>query len=85
MDRVADIGIGIVGGGYMGKAHAVAMAAVASIFDTSPRPRLKMASTTTPDGAAGKTHQFGFARAAADSSAQPGGWTDARPPSLRSD
>ena len=29
-----DIGIGIVGGGYMGKAHSVAFAAVASVFDT---------------------------------------------------
>jgi ribosomal protein S9 len=32
MNWVSDIGIGIVGGGYMGKAHAVAMSAVAAVF-----------------------------------------------------
>ena len=32
------IGIGVVGGGYMGKAHSVAMAAVGAVFDTKLRP-----------------------------------------------
>ena len=60
------IGIGIVGGGYMGKAHAVAMSAVAAVFDTALRPSLEMICTTTPQGAAEKARQFGFARATAD-------------------
>lgn len=60
------IGIGIVGGGYMGKAHAVAMSAVAAVFDTALRPSLEMICTTTPQGAADKARQFGFARATAD-------------------
>ena len=59
------IGIGIIGGGYMGKAHAVAMAAVAAVFDTALRPRLEMICTTTPEGAADKARQFGFARSTA--------------------
>ena len=63
---MAEIGIGIVGGGYMGKAHAVAMSAVAAVFDTALRPRLEMICTTSPDGAARKATQFGFARSAAD-------------------
>ena len=63
---MARIGIGIVGGGYMGKAHAVAMAAVASVFDTALRPSLEMICTTTPEGAAEKARQFGFARATSD-------------------
>lgn len=63
---MAEVGIGIVGGGYMGKAHAVAMAAVGSVFDTALRPRLEMICTTTPDGAARKARQFGFARSTAD-------------------
>ena len=63
---MAAIGIGIVGGGYMGKAHAVAMAAVAAVFDTALRPSLEMICTTTPEGAAAKARQFGFARATAD-------------------
>ena len=44
-----EIGIGIVGGGYMGKAHAVAMAAVGAVFDTALRPRLEMICATTPE------------------------------------
>ncbi|MCA3573441.1 MAG: Gfo/Idh/MocA family oxidoreductase [Aestuariivirga sp.] len=63
---MAEIGIGIVGGGYMGKAHAVAMSAVAAVFDTALRPRLEMICTTTPEGASEKARQFGFARATAD-------------------
>lgn len=39
---MSEIGIGIVGGGYMGKAHAVAMATVAAVFDTPLRPRLSL-------------------------------------------
>jgi predicted dehydrogenase len=64
--RLADIGIGIVGGGYMGKAHAVAMAAVGAVFNTQLRPRMETICTTTEAGAAAKAHQFGFARSTAD-------------------
>ncbi len=60
------IGIGIIGGGYMGKAHSVAMNAVAAVFDTRLRPSLEMLCTTTAVGAADKARQFGFARATAD-------------------
>ncbi len=63
---MAEIGIGIVGGGYMGKAHAVAMAAVAAVFDTALRPSLEMICTTTEEGAAEKARQFGFKRSTAD-------------------
>ena len=61
-----EIGIGIVGGGYMGKAHAVAMAAVGAVFDTALRPRLEMVCGSTP--ASGERHRaaYGFNRAAAD-------------------
>ena len=41
-----EIGIGIVGGGYMGKAHAVAMSAVGAVFNTNLRPRLETVSYT---------------------------------------
>ena len=61
-----NIGIGIVGGGYMGKAHAVAMASVAAIFDTDLRPSLEMICTTTEAGAAEKARQFGFKRSTSD-------------------
>lgn len=60
------IGIGIVGGGYMGKAHAVAMHAVGAVFGTTLRPVLEMICTTTPEGAARKARDLGFARSTAD-------------------
>jgi predicted dehydrogenase len=63
---VAQIGIGMVGGGYMGKAHAVAMSAVAAVFDTRLRPSLEVICTTSAAGAAAKARQFGFARSTAD-------------------
>ena len=50
----------------MGKAHAVAMSAVAAVFDTALRPTLEVVCTTTPEGAAAKARQFGFARGTAD-------------------
>jgi predicted dehydrogenase len=60
------IGIGVVGGGYMGKAHSVAMGAVAAVFDTKLRPSLEVICTTTESGAAEKARSFGFARSTAD-------------------
>jgi predicted dehydrogenase len=61
-----EIGIGIVGGGYMGKAHAVAMAAVGAVFDTALRPRLEMVCATSPASADRYRAAYGFARATDD-------------------
>jgi predicted dehydrogenase len=63
---VSEIGIGLVGGGYMGKAHAVAMAAVGSVFDTELRPRLEMVAASSPASAERYRAAFGFRRAAKD-------------------
>lgn len=60
---MAAIGIGILGGGYMGKAHAVAMSAVGAVFDTPLRPRLEMVRATTPASAERYRRAYGFARA----------------------
>ena len=60
-----EIGIGLVGGGYMGKAHAVALSAVGAVFDTPLRPRLEMIAATTPASAENYRRAYGFARAAA--------------------
>ncbi|MEO8243326.1 MAG: Gfo/Idh/MocA family oxidoreductase, partial [bacterium] len=61
-----EIGIGIVGGGYMGKAHSVAMAAVGAVFDTGLRPRLEMICATSEPSAERYRAAYGFARATAD-------------------
>ncbi|MEP2920891.1 Gfo/Idh/MocA family oxidoreductase [Sulfitobacter sp.] len=63
---MTEIGIGIVGGGYMGKAHAVAMAAVGAVFDTALRPRLEMVCASSPQSAERYRKAFGFARATSD-------------------
>jgi predicted dehydrogenase len=63
---MSEIGIGILGGGYMGKAHAVAMAAVGAVFDTSLRPRLEMVCASSPESAERYRRAYGFARATDD-------------------
>jgi predicted dehydrogenase len=63
---VPEIGIGLVGGGYMGKAHAVAYSAVGAVFDTALRPRLATIAATTPQSAERYARAYGFARAAQD-------------------
>ncbi|MCT8160183.1 Gfo/Idh/MocA family protein [Pseudoruegeria sp. SHC-113] len=61
-----EIGIGLIGGGYMGKAHAVAFSAVGAVFDTALRPRLEVIAAGSPESAESYRRAFGFARAATD-------------------
>jgi predicted dehydrogenase len=61
-----ELGIGIIGGGYMGKAHAVAYAAVGAVFNTRLRPRLEMVAASSLASAEKYRDSFGFARAAHD-------------------
>ena len=61
-----DIGIGLVGGGYMGKAHAVALSAVGPLFNTALRPRLQVIAATTAASAERYRAAYGFARGTDD-------------------
>jgi predicted dehydrogenase len=61
-----EIGIGIVGGGYMGKAHAVAMSAVGAVFETTLRPRLEMVAANSAASAERYRSAFGFTKATDD-------------------
>lgn len=61
-----EIGIGIIGGGYMGKAHSVAMAAVGAVFNTGLRPRLEVICATSQASAESYRAAYGFARATPD-------------------
>lgn len=63
---MAEIGIGILGGGYMGKAHSVAMAAVGAVFNTALRPQLEMICASSAASAERYRAAFGFARATDD-------------------
>jgi predicted dehydrogenase len=61
-----EIGIGLVGGGYMGKAHAVALAAAGAVFNTALRPRLESITAASAASAERYRQAYGFRRAAAD-------------------
>ena len=61
-----EIGIGIVGGGYMGKAHSVAMSAVGAVFNTALRPRLEVICASSPESAERYRAAYGFQRATDD-------------------
>ena len=61
-----DIGIGIVGGGYMGKAHSVAMQAVGAVFNTALRPTMEMICASSSQSAEQYRQAYGFSRATED-------------------
>ena len=57
---MSHIGIGIIGGGYMGKAHSVAFASVASVFETALRPQLVSICARTAASAEAYSKAYGF-------------------------
>ena len=63
---MTEIGIGIIGGGYMGKAHAVAMSCVGAVFNTKLRPRLVSVAATSQASAERYKEMYGFEKAARD-------------------
>jgi predicted dehydrogenase len=63
---MSEIGIGIIGGGYMGKAHSVAFASVAGVFDTALRPKLVTICASTPKSAETYRKAYGFEKATSD-------------------
>jgi predicted dehydrogenase len=60
------IGVGVIGTGFMGKAHALAWRNVRAVMGDVPAPRLAMLCETPADKAAAMADQFGFARATDD-------------------
>jgi predicted dehydrogenase len=63
---MASLNIGLIGTGYMGKCHALAWNAVASVFGDVPRPRLAMLAEHSQDLAERKAQELGFAHATGD-------------------
>lgn len=61
-----ELGIGIIGTGFMGKAHAFAYRAALAAFPDIPRPRLEMIADVSEALASGAAHQYGFARSTTD-------------------
>jgi predicted dehydrogenase len=61
-----DIGVGLIGTGFMGRAHAIAYQAVAGIFPDSLRPALVAVADVDGPAARWAAAQFGFRRAETD-------------------
>jgi predicted dehydrogenase len=60
------LGIGIIGTGFMGKAHAFAYRAALAAFPDIPAPQLEMIADVEAAPAARAAHQYGFRRSTAD-------------------
>jgi predicted dehydrogenase len=63
---MANMGVGVIGAGYMGKAHSIALKAVGTVFNTRLRPVCEMICTTSEAGGAAKAREYGFNRSTAD-------------------
>ena len=61
-----EVGIGLVGSGFMGKCHANAFRSVAGLFDLPVDPVLRVLADATPELAARGAAALGFARSTAD-------------------
>jgi len=61
-----EIGVGVIGTGFMGKAHSIAYSASASVFGTGLRPRLEMVCDLSPERAQNRATDLGFSRYNAD-------------------
>ena len=57
-----DVGIGLIGTGFMGKCHALAYGAVKATYGDVPRPRLEILCNLDPEVARRGAEEFGFAR-----------------------
>ena len=61
-----EIGVGVIGTGFMGECHALAFNAVGPLFQPRPRPRLVMVADVDAAAAERARARFGFERASAD-------------------
>ena len=61
-----EIRFGVIGAAYMGKAYAIALSSVSTVFELPARAKLKMIATTDEKGAEKKAAAFGFARSTGD-------------------
>ncbi|TKT82549.1 Gfo/Idh/MocA family oxidoreductase [Aquamicrobium sp. LC103] len=61
-----EVGIGLIGTGFMGKAHALAWRAARAVLGDLPHARPELLCDTPAERASGMADQFGFARACED-------------------
>ena len=60
------LGVGLIGSGFMGKCHALALGAVGRVFGDVAAPRLELICDAPRERAEAMAGQFGFARATDD-------------------
>ena len=63
---MTEIGIGLIGTGFMGKAHALAYGSVRAVMGDVPTPRLALLCDTPLEKAQAMADQFGFEKATDD-------------------
>jgi predicted dehydrogenase len=63
---MSEIGVGVIGTGFMGACHAQAFAAVGPLFETPLRPRLELVADVSAELAGRCARRFGFRRHTAD-------------------
>lgn len=61
-----DIGIGLIGSGFMGRCHANAFRSVSGLFDVPGEPRLRMLADASPALASAAADALGFERGTGD-------------------
>jgi predicted dehydrogenase len=61
-----ELGIGLIGTGFMGKAHAIAYRTALSAFPDIPAPRLVAVADVDAEAAKKAAHQYGFESATGD-------------------
>lgn len=61
-----EVRIGLIGAGYIGKAHAIAFAQAPTVFNLRARLTREMVAEVTPQLAAERARAFGFKRASGD-------------------
>jgi predicted dehydrogenase len=62
----SSIGVGVIGTGFMGAAHAQSFLAVPHIFETALKPRLVVVADINLPAAQAAAQRYGFGRATAD-------------------
>ncbi len=63
---MTDIGVGLIGTGFMGKCHALAYRTVKTVFGNVPAPRLELLCDVDAAVAGERAEAFGFARSTTD-------------------
>ena len=66
MNDRSGLGVGLIGSGYMGRAHAIAFRSAAAVFDLAAAPALVLLADIDAEAAEAARQELGFARSTGD-------------------